>query len=526
MNDIEHHLLHARRALIEGRWADLQQACAAANQIDATHWEAHYLMGMGAMNQQAYPQAEKLFARAARFAPDSATVLAMWAAALATLGQQSSAMQAAEAALRAGPADALTFDTLGVVYSRAAAYPQAASLFRKAVELEPRNTSALVNLGFSEEHLGALDAAEAAFRAAIDVDPGLAPAYFALVDLRKQTPEANLKAALTELYQASWSRPDDRLQLGHALAKTCEDLGQFEESIDWLDKAKAERRTAVAFSIEEARETFAGAAETFHAGDAQTGGFTSDEPIFIVGMPRTGTTLVDRILAAHPDVSSAEELQNFPFLVKREGRSATPKLVDADAFRRAKTINATQLGGDYVKSTRPLTGKTPRFIDKLPFNFFYAGLIHRALPEARIVCLRRDGMDTVLNNYRQMFAVGSNFHDYTTRLEDVARYFVAFDRLIAHWRRVLPANRFIEVSYETLVANQEAQTRRLLDFCGLDWNEQVLNFHENAAGVSTASSAQVRSPVYATSVGRWKRYGDKLRPAAEILAEAGLLTMA
>ena len=526
MSEIERHLQQARRCLAEGRWADLQQACAAAAQIDPQASEPAFLMGMGAMNQQAYPQAERLFARAAQLEPNSARVLTMWAAALATLGQAALAQQTADAALRAGPADAFSFDTLGVVFSRMAAYPQAASLFRKAVELEPRNTSALLNLGYGEQHLGDLDAAEAAFRAAIGVDPGLVPAYFALVDMRKQTPDSNLKAAMAEIYQASWSRPDDRLQIGHALAKTCEDLGEFEDSIDWLDKAKAERRTAVAFSIDEARETFAAAAETFHAGDKAQGGFNSDEPIFVLGMPRSGTTLVDRILAAHPDVTSAEELQTFPFLVKREGKSKTPKLVDADAFRQALKIDPTRLGADYVKGTRPLTGKTPRFIDKLPFNFFYAGLIHRALPQARIVCLRRDGMDTVLNNYRQMFAVGSHFHDYTTRLEDVARYFVAFDRIVAHWRQVLPADRFLEVTYETLVAHQESETRRLLDFCGLDWDDRVLSFHENTAGVSTASAAQVRSPVYATSVGRWKRYGDKLKPAADILAEAGLLAMA
>ena len=526
MSEIERHLQQGRRALAEGRWADLQQACAAANQIDPQAWEPAFLMGMGAMNQQAYPQAERLFSRAVQLDPGSARVLTMWAAALSTLGQTAAAQQAAEAALRAGPGDAFTFDTLGVVFSRVAAYPQAASLFRKAAELEPHNTSALLNLGYGEQHLGDLDAAEAAFRAAIGVDPGLVAAYFALVDMRKQTEDNNLLDAMSELYQASWSRPDDRLQLGHALAKTCEDLGRFEESIDWLDKAKAERRTAVAFSIDETRETFAAAAETFQAGDSPSGGFSSDEPIFVVGMPRTGTTLVDRILAAHPDVTSAEELQVFPFLVKRQGKSKTPKLVDADAFRQALKIDHTRLGADYVKATRPLTGKTPRFVDKLPFNVFYAGLIHRALPDARIICLRRDGMDTVLNNYRQMFAVGSHFHDYTTRLEDVARYFVAFDRLVAHWRQVLPADRFLEVSYEALVARQDSETRRLLEFSGLVWDDRVLSFHENTAGVSTASSAQVRSPVYTTSVGRWRRYGDKLKPAADILADAGLLAMA
>jgi hypothetical protein len=351
----------------------------------------------------------------------------------------------------------------------------------------------------------------------------LAPAYFALVEMRKQTPEQNLLQPMTEVYQASWSRPEDRLQIGHALAKTCEDLGRYDDALEWLDRAKAERRTAVAFSIEETRDTFAAAAETFHAGDKANSGFSSDEPIFVVGLPRTGTTLVDRILAAHPDVTSAEELQNFPFLVKREGGTTAHRVIDAETFRAAMKLNFMRLGADYVKSTRPLTGRTQRFVDKLPFNFLHAGLIHRALPEARIVCLRREAMDTVLNNYRQMFATASHFHDYTTRLEDAARYFVAFDRLVAHWRRVLPPDRFTEVRYEDLVADQETEIRRLVAFCGLEWDERCLSFHENTAGVSTASSAQVRRPIHADSVGRWRRWGEKLKPAADILAEAGLL---
>ncbi len=523
MSPIEQHLERARKALAGARYGEVQAACAEAQKLNPEEPETYFLVGMAAYNQDAFPQAEALFVRAAELDPTAAKPVAMRAAALTMMNQAGAAEMAADTALALGPSDAITFDTLGVVHSRTGGYGKAAELFRRAATLAPKNTAILMNLGYGEQYLGDLDAAEAAFRRAIAADPGLIQAYFALVEMRKQTLEQNFAPQLIGLYQNAWQSTQQRMTIGHALAKTYEDLGQWNEAMTWLDRAKEGRRKSVGFSIDEARQIFAAAAETFHAGDQVRGGFSSDEPIFVVGLPRTGTTLVDRILASHPDVVSAEELANFPIIVKREGGSTTEKLVDADAFHRALKLDFTRLGAEYIKSTRPRTGRTARFIDKLPFNFLNAGLIHRALPEAKIICLRRDGMDTVLNNYRQMFAAQSHYHDYTTRLEDVARYFVAFDRLIAHWRQVLPPDRFTEVSYEALVANQEAETRRLVEFCDLTWDDRVLAFHENTAGVSTASSAQVRSPIHANSVGRWKRYGEALKPAADILREAGLL---
>ena len=171
---------------------------------------------------------------------------------------------------------------------------------------------------------------------------------------------------------------------------------------------------------------------------------------------------------------------------------------------------------------RGVRADRPRLVDKLPFNFFYAGLIHRALPNARIVCLRRGAMDTCLSNYRQLFAQDSPFHDYACDLGDIARYVAAFDRLANHWRQVLPPDRFIELRYEQLVARQEDETRRLLAFCGLDWDPRCLAFQDNAAGVSTASVVQVRQPLFSTSIGRWRRYGPGLAEAEAVLADAGV----
>ena len=162
-------------------------------------------------------------------------------------------------------------------------------------------------------------------------------------------------------------------------------------------------------------------------------------------------------------------------------------------------------------------------MDKMPLNVLYAGLIHRALPNARIICLRREPMDVCLANYRQLFATGFSYYNYAFDQEDIARYYIGFDALVGHWRRTLPKDRFMDLAYEDMVADQRGQTERLLAFCGLAWEEACLSFHDQAAPVATASSVQVRQPLYATSVGRWRRHGDALAPMRAILNRAGLV---
>jgi hypothetical protein len=252
-------------------------------------------------------------------------------------------------------------------------------------------------------------------------------------------------------------------------------------------------------------------------------GFGSEEPIFIVGMPRSGTTLVDRILSSHPDVSSAGELPTFPQLFKLLSGSTSKTGIDADTLKVAANIDPEALGRFYLQSTRPITGHRKRFIDKAPSNYIMAGAILRALPNARVICMRRHPLDTLIGNFKQILPIEDPYYDYVFDIQTTARKLVEFDRTMKGWAAVLPTNRFMELSYESLVDGQEAETRRLLAFCGLPWDDRCLNFHENTAGVGTPSARQVRSAIFRTAVGRWEKYGTLLDPAKTILAGAGLI---
>jgi hypothetical protein len=253
-------------------------------------------------------------------------------------------------------------------------------------------------------------------------------------------------------------------------------------------------------------------------------GWPAPDPIFVTGLPRSGTTLVDRILSSHPQVTSAGEIGNFLQLLKLMSGAPGRESLSVALFDHLGGVDWAKLGKLYIDSTRPLTGAAPHFVDKAPSNYLLAPLILRALPNARIVCMRRHPLDSVLSNYKQIFPFEDRYHDYVYDLESTARKFVQFDRVIEHWRAELPANRFMVLQYEDLVADQEARTRALLAFCGLPWDERCLAFQENAAGVATPSARQVRTAMNSAAVGRWAKYGTLLDPARRVL-EAARITL-
>jgi len=410
----------------------------------------------------------------------------------------------------------------GVAFRLAGDFASAEKHFIAASRLQPGNPFLLFELGIVQEYLGQFDAAIASYRSSLKAEPGYFKARLALVMLEKQTPDSSM---IREMEAQFLGRDEDgwrTLHLGHALSKTWEDLGDHTKSFDWLGRGKRRRREIRPYREAEQANIPATALGTWDA-MATRPGFGSEEPIFIVGMPRSGTTLVDRILSSHPDVSSAGELPTFPQLFKLLSGSTSKSGIDAETLKVAANIDPQALGRFYLQSTRPITGHRKRFIDKAPSNYLMAGAILRALPHARVICLRRHPMDTLIGNFKQIFPIDDPYYDYVYDLRATAMRIVNFDRTIKGWAAVLPANRFMELSYESLVDGQEAETRRLLAFCGLPWDDRCLNFHENTAGVGTPSARQVRSAIFRTAVGRWEKYGTLLDPAKTILAGAGLI---
>jgi tetratricopeptide (TPR) repeat protein len=519
----ELHLKRARKAVETRRYPEAYSACREALLLDPTLSDAYLIMGEVASIHGQLERAVDLFHTSSLRDPRNLHALVCLARALIDMHRFKPALEAASRALDLKPRDAGSLHRLGLVFANAGDHAQAVSLFQEAVKLVPRNATYLYDFGVGLQIMGESQQSEAVLRRCIDADPRFYRAYAKIIELNTQTNDRNYVTILSHMLDQS---PDDierSLTIGYALAKTYDDVGDIKAGLDSLRRGKQPMRRQLAYRYDDDQEIFAAAADTLSGAFRHASQPAPDAPIFVIGMPRSGTSLVDRIVSSHPLVSSAGELQTIAILIHRLTGVGAPRTLQAEAFRRARSTDLSQLGRDYLSETAALTGAAPRIVDKLPFNFFFAGVIHRALPNARIICLRRDPVDVCLSNYRTFFSPGSAFHGYSYDLCDIARYYVLFDRLMAHWSDVLPGNRFMSLRYEDLVSDQEAQTRRLLKFCGLDWDARCLDFQNNAAGLMTASILQVRKPMFTTSIGRWRRYGDVLAPMIDILTQAGVL---
>jgi hypothetical protein len=311
------------------------------------------------------------------------------------------------------------------------------------------------------------------------------------------------------------------MKLCFALAKELEDVRDYEASFRWLKRACDLRRRHMSYRVDNDLETIEGIIEVFsqQALAGAGGGFDCSDPIFIVGLPRTGTTLVERILSSHSHVFSAGELNNFAQQLTRVAQQgAGGKLTRRELLQQSAQIDFHQLGRAYFDSTRHLRDESPHFIDKMPLNFLYCGLIHRALPRARIIHVTRSPMDACYAMYKRLF---KGAYPMSYDLDDLGRYYLAYRKLMRHWHRTMPGVIYT-LAYEDLVEDQEQSSRRLIEHCGLDWQEACLRFEENTSASATASASQVRQAIYRSSVGKWRHYATQLAPLREILQSSGI----
>lgn len=513
----------AVEALNRGDWRQAAELAHRLLQHLPGHAGVQFVAGVAAMNLQQMPQSLQHLQHAVRLNPARADYAAQLAKVLSDGSMLREALLVADAAVTAGPADAMTADTLGVVFTRANEHGKAVAMFSRAVELFPQHATFRFNLATSLTFAGRLEEAEREYEACLSRNPHYWKAHLALAKLRKTRPDnhhlVRLRGLLAAMPAADWN---GLMYVNLALAAELEDLHQDAEAFKHLVAGKQIGGRGRAGSSTRDTAVFEALRAAFpNRIPQELIGSDNAEPIFIVGMPRSGTTLVDRILSSHSLVHSAGELQNFGVILKRASASTTPELLDVDCIRRASQLPWKQLGDAYVASTRPGTGHTPRFIDKLPHNFLYLGHIARALPQARIVCMRRNPMDTCLGNFRQLFAQSTSYYDYSFDLLDTGRYYLQFDALMQHWQEVLPG-RILEVHYEALVDTPDATVQALLAHCGLPWEDACLHFHDNAAPVATASAVQVREPLHRGALQRWKRFEAELQPLRELLEQGGI----
>jgi tetratricopeptide (TPR) repeat protein len=431
---------------------------------------------------------------------------------LQKLGRYDDAIALYKHTLTINPEFADAYYNLGTVYLAVDRNEDAIVESEKALRLAPSMALAHNTIGVALQALGRIDEAGHAYKRALQIAPRHAPAHLNFAYMRRFTAGDPRLAALEKLAQDMAALDiDSQFTVHFALGKAFCDLGQHERSFRHLRDGNALKRSQLAYDENEVLGLFKRIRTIFTPELMQQKkgwGDPSELPVFVVGMPRSGTTLLEQILASHSKVHGAGEIETFyQVLAKSTQRNGAAAFPDMVAAISPEALG--ELGSSYVSLIRAAAPDAKRVVNKLPLNFKYVGLIHLALPNARIIHVRRDAVDTCFSCFSLLFAGDQSF---TYDQGELARYYRGYAALMDHWRSVLPPDVMIEVQYEDLVADLAGEAAAIVAHCGLPWEDACLAFHQTNRPVRTASSVQVRTPVYQTSIGRWRPYEHLLQP--------------
>jgi Tfp pilus assembly protein PilF len=440
-------------------------------------------------------------------------------------GYNADAAQLADNLCQTPPQTVELLSELALQCSKLQRFEQAAALYQQALAQQNDNATLYYNYATMLRFSGQLAKAESMLDRAIALAPQDTDAWHLRSSLRQQRPDNNHIAAITAMLQPSQSSPElspkQRVQLHYAAAKELEDIGEYPASFAQLQAGANLRRAHINYQLaddlaimQQIRQQFS--AEFFR--QAQPAGFDNAEPIFIVSMPRAGSTLAERMLGCDSKVQLAGELNNFASQLTRLcQQQAGRKLDKITLVQQASRLDFATLGRAYIDSTRPHTGQQVHFIDKLPLNFLYVGLIHLALPRARIIHVQRNPIDHCYAIYKHLFA---DAYPFSYQLEELVQYYQAYQALMAHWQQCLPGV-VHTVQYEQLIAKPQSCSQALYQHCGLDWSERCLQFHQhNHQASTTGSASQIRQPLYHSSVARWRCYESQLAALVQAFPDA------
>ena len=491
--------------------AHYQQALAA----DPGLAEVHDRMGGALQLLGRHDAAIECHEKALALDPDNADAHNNLGLALHAANRPSQAIGHYERALAIRPGFASAHNNLGLALQALNRHDEAIAQYRAAIAAGPGHARRHGNMGVALQEIGRLAEACRAFETAIALAPRSGRYYRHLADCKRFTVGDPALTAMQGLAAGRASLPEeDRRQLLFALAKAAADLGEHERSFGYLLEGNALKRRQIDYDEARVLGEFTRIRTVFSRElmAARGGaGHPSALPVFIVGMPRSGTTLIEQILASHPQVFGAGELTDIGDAAARLNGAAGcfPEIV---ASLPDEVLH--QLGARYIDAARARAATADRITDKMPLNFLYVGLIHLVLPNARIIHASRDPLDTCLSCFATLF---TGEHRVAYELGELGRYYRAYQGLMEHWARVLPRGVLLEVEYEDVVADLERQARRIVAHCGLEWDAACLGFNGSKRPVRTASATQVRQPIYHSSVGRWRAYGDLLKPLMEAL---------
>ena len=463
--------------------------------------------------------AEALLCRVTALAPDYVAAWINLGTLYSVQGKWLKAVESFRAATRLNPGGDAAWAGLGNALALASNPEESSEAYGKSVELNPHNAHAWMGYAHTLKALGAQDRAVAAYRAAIRLRPDFGEAYWSLANLKTFRFEAREVEAMLEQAGDTTLPATSAVHFCFALGKAFEDAGDTDTAWHWYHSGNQQQRPLVSHDSLVMTGRHAAIIKTFSAGflRAHEGhGFEAADPIFIVGLPRSGSTLIEQILASHSQVEGTAELPNLSMIADTVGRYRADNLGFPEAVRDLRPRDWRAYGRQYIEETRRHRHTTrAHFTDKLPNNFPLLGFLHLILPNARIINACRHPLDSLLGNYKQLYGSGQNF---TYDIEDLADYYRQYHRLMQHWQQVLPG-KVLSVHYEDTVLDLETQVRRILEHCGLAFEESCLHYYRNPRTVKTASSEQVRRPIYTEALGTWRRYQRHLGLWQEELAD-------
>ncbi|OFI36292.1 hypothetical protein BFC17_08610 [Alteromonas lipolytica] len=514
IQDFQRLLQTGLHSLNTGQFENAKQAVNNALSINPDSTQANFLAGLVENALNNHSEALKSFSNVLKYDPKNCAVWVHIADLKSGFGEFSEAEKALEKAVEYDDGSPNLKQMVGLVNSKLMKYQDALDWYQKATHQQPNNIGFLLNQATCLMYLGKIDEAEEVLVSIIKIQPAIASAHWLLSGLRKTKDQQHV-TQMKSLMQSFCFTPNDLAYFHYACGKEYEDLEQWDEAFNSFTAAAASKRTSIKYdeSLEQEMYDYLLATCTEEWLKDGPDGYPDESPIFIIGEPRSGTSLVEHIISAHSQISSAGELKNLLYCINQLSNTVGEHDLTPQLAMRATNCEPFLLGEAYMNSVKRVRGNTAHFVDKLPSNFLFLPLILKILPKAKIIHLRRDPMDTCFSGFKQLF---TQAYAYSYDQSEIARHHARYLYMMEAWRTRF-GKRFLEIKYEELAMNFEINAHKIIEYLELDWDDNCLRFFEQSTPVSTASSVQVRQPVNTKSIGRWRKYENHLQPMVQEL---------